>query len=98
MSDNDDPSGEVLVFVSDGGTTVGIGKRTREGLIGLCLATLHVSVSLTEWLEALRVQPDPERAADDLVQKHGGVRLCLVTPLQEATPMPPLAGGPVGEA
>lgn len=98
MSDNDDPSSEVLVFVSDGGTTVGIGKQTREGLVGLCLATLDRPVSLKEWLEALRVQPDPERAADTLVQTHGGMRLFLMTRLQEATPIPPLAGGPVGEA
>ena len=98
MSDNNDPSSEVLVFVSDGGTTVGIGKRTPEGLLGLCLATLDAPVTLSEWLEAIRVQPDPEHAADDLVRRHGGSRICFITWLQEATVMPPLAGGPVGEA
>lgn len=99
MSDTDrDSAVRVLVFVSDGGTTVGIGKEDAEGMVGVCLATLEAPVTLPEWLEALRIQPDPEKAADDMVQRHGGSRIYLVTRLQEATVLPPLAGGPVGEA
>ena len=68
MSDTDrDSAVRVLVFVSDGGTTVGIGKEDAEGMVGVCLATLEAPVTLPEWL-------------------------------QEATVLPPLAGGPVGEA
>lgn len=98
---SDDPDLEdlkrVLVFVSDEGRTVGVGREKDGQYMGVCLAYLDTPVSIDTWLAVLR-DTDPEEAADALVARFGGIRLCHVTVLHAATILPPLAGGPVGEA
>lgn len=102
MSDDKDPEEddhrEVLVFVSDEGRTVGVGRRFDDQYIGVCLAYVDTPVTLSTWLSTLREEEDPERAADLLVSRVGGIRLRHVTRLKSPTILPPLAGGPVGEA
>ena len=101
MSDTDDELDEpreVLVFVSDEGRTVGVGRRVDGVCVGVCLAYLDAPVPLGTWIALLRDHDDPERAADVLVGQVGGIRLRYVTVLKSATILPPLAGGPVGEA
>lgn len=98
-TDDFDPENprEVLVFVSDEGRTVGVGRKKDGQYMGVCLAYLNAPVSIDTWLAALR-DTEPEAAADALVARFGGVRLCHVTVLHATTILPPLAGGPVGEA
>jgi len=86
------------VFVSDEGRVVGVAMHVEGEVRGVCLALLRAPVTLSMWLEVLRVEPDPEAAAAILVQRHGGIRLRHVVPLPHATILPPLAAGPVGEA
>lgn len=100
MSGNDAQAAQtsMFVFVSDEGRTVGIGREVNGEMLGACLAFLSRPVTLPEWLAALRDQPDPERAADALVARHGGQRLLHVVRLQQTLVLPFLAGGPTGEA
>jgi hypothetical protein len=101
VSDTDDELDEpreVLVFVSDEGRTVGVGRRVDGVCVGVCLAYLDAPVPLATWIALLRDHDDPERAADVLVGQVGGIRLRYATVLKSATILPPLAGGPVGEA
>jgi hypothetical protein len=98
VSDTTDPAEPFFAFVSDEGHTVGIGKRVEGQMIGACLAYLSQPVTLPVWLDALREEPDPEAAARRLIEHLGGRRLLVITRLDVSTVLPPLAGGPVGEA
>ena len=100
MSDTDDAINldAFFAFVSDEGRTVGIGKKVKGEMVGACLAYLAVPVPLSVWLDALRIEPDPEAAARALVKKYGGEQILVVARLHHANVLPPLAGGPVGEA
>lgn len=99
MSDDLDPEDlkKVLVFVSDEGRTVGVGREKDGQYMGVCLAYLDTPVSIDTWLAVLRNNA-PEEAADALVAQFGGIRLCQVTVLHATVILPPFAGGPVGEA
>jgi hypothetical protein len=98
IPDDSDVPREVLVFVSDEGRTVGVGRRIEGTYVGVCLAYLDVPVPLSTWMVLLRDHDDPERAADLLVARLGGTRIRYVTILHSPIVLPPLAGGPVGEA
>lgn len=98
MSDTTARADALFAFVSDEGHTVGIGKRVEGQMIGACLAYLSRPVTLAVWLDALRIDSDPEAAASSLVVRYGGRRLLVIARLEVSTVLPPLAWGPVGEA
>ena len=86
------------VFVSDEGRVVGIALRVDGELRGVCLALLRAPVTLSTWLDTLRLDPDPEVAASKLVKEHGGIQMRHVVNLPNATFLPILAAGIPGEA
>ena len=89
---------QIFVFVSDEGRVVGVGKEKDGQMVGACLAVLESPITLPDWLLLLSRHDDPEKAADEAIERFGGLRLHHILVLEDPTILPSFAGGPVGEA
>lgn len=88
----------VYCFVSDEGRVVGVASVDGEVVTGLCLALLDEPVTISDWLEVLRITSSPIDAARALVEEVGGIPLMKFVRLEDATFLPPLMGTEPGEA
>lgn len=85
-------------FVSDEGRVVGLASLDDGIATGLCLALLDEPVTISDWVEVLRITSSPVEAAMALVDEVGGTRLMKFVHLPDPTILPPLMGTEPGEA
>jgi len=88
-------------FVSDNGTVIGVGLASSAADVseGTALAMLNEPTDLPTWICAIAAALSVEHAADEMVNKHGGVRLAKVVTLNNAVVVPFVLGTTVvGEA
>lgn len=92
------PLPPMYCFVSDEGYVVGVASVDGDVVTGLCLALLDEPVTVSHWIETLRLTGSPREAALALVEEVGGTPMWKFVRLEDATILPPLVGTEPGEA